>query len=336
MRFKQHLDLHNVTDPGKKRAFLFCLDPDTFSLLRNLFGSTDVTGQPFDDLIDKLSAHFKSSTHVQAARYSFYKCTMQPGQSYPEWVASLRGIAKDCNFVCKSEACHHCSYVDEQIRDVIIQNTPHAEIRRQCLIEPNISLNDVMKKAILDIRTLETDQLLTGSNTTVVYKMTSQFKKKPQRRSFAKNFQSTQSEWKRCQDCFKIHQPNDCPHKSSTCYKCKKKGHLKSVCKIKVSAKLSSRIGGEKEHVGTVFSCYQRIGKQIWITAEVNDIKMQYQWDTGSTVAMVSLDGYCQLGSPECIPVNTSLMTYGGKPLDVKDQCLVQVKMGDQVRQIYP
>ena len=52
MRFKQHLDLHNVTDPGKKRAFLLsCLDPDTFSLLRNLFGSTDVTGQPFDDLI---------------------------------------------------------------------------------------------------------------------------------------------------------------------------------------------------------------------------------------------------------------------------------------------
>ena len=223
MRFKQHLDLHNATDPGKKRAFLLsCLDPDTFSLLRNLFGFTDVTGQPFDDLIDKLSAHLKSSTHVQAARYSFYKCTMQPDQLYPEWVASLRGIAKDCTFVCKSEACHHCSYVDEQLREVIIQNTPHAEIRRQCLIEPNISLNDVMKKAILYMRTLETHQLFTGSSTTAVNKMTSQYKKKPQRRSFAKNFQSTRSEWKRCQDCFKIHQPNDCPHKSSTCYKCKK------------------------------------------------------------------------------------------------------------------
>ena len=161
-----------------KRDFLLsCLDPDTFSLLRNLFGSTDVTGQPFDDLIDKLSAHFKSSTYVQAARYSFYKCTMQPGQSYPEWVESLRGIAKDCNVVCKSEACHHCSYVDEQIRNVIIQNTPHAEIRRWCLIEPNISLNDVMKKAILYMRTLETDQLLTGSSTTAVNKMTSQYKR---------------------------------------------------------------------------------------------------------------------------------------------------------------
>ena len=132
--------------------------------------------------------------------------------------------------------------MDEQIRDVIIQNTTHAEIRRQCLIEPNISLNDVMKKAILYMRTLETGQLLAGSSTTAVNKMTSQYKKKPQRRSFAKNFQSTRSEWKRCQDCFKIHQPNDCPHKSSTCYKCKKKGHLKSVCKTKVSAKLSPQM----------------------------------------------------------------------------------------------
>ena len=108
------------------------------------------------------------------------------------------------------------------------------------------------------------------------------------------------------------------------------------MCKTKVSAKLSPQIGGEKENVGNVFSCYQRLGKQIWITAEVNDIKMQYRWDTGSTVSMVSLDGYCQLGSPECIPVNTSLMMYGGKPLDVKGQCLVQVKIGDQVRTNLP
>ena len=154
--------------------------------------------------------------------------------------------------------------------------------------------------------------------------------------AFAKNFLSTRSEWKRCQDCFKNHQPNDCPHKSSTCYKCKKNGHLKLVCKTKVLAKLSPQIGGEKEHVGNVFSCYQRIGKQIWIAAEVNDIKMQYQWDTGSTVSMVSLDGFCQLGSPECIPVNTALMTYERKPLDVKGQCLVQVKIGDQVRSNLP
>ena len=60
---------------------------------------------------------------------------MEANQSYAEWVATLRGIEKNCEFGCKSEACNHKSYTDEEIRDVLIQNTPHAEVRRQCQIQ---------------------------------------------------------------------------------------------------------------------------------------------------------------------------------------------------------
>ena len=121
LRFKEHLKLHNVTEQEKKRAFLLsCLGPKIFDLLQNLMGSSNVSDQSFDTFIEKLSAHFKVSTRIQAARYSFYNCMMKPGQSYSEWVATLRGIAKVCQFICKSNACNHCSYVDEQIRDVII------------------------------------------------------------------------------------------------------------------------------------------------------------------------------------------------------------------------
>jgi len=106
LRFTQHLQLHNVTDGAKKRAFLLsCLDTEAVTLLQNLFGDDNfgddnVTEQTFDALTAKLSTHFKSSTHVQAARYSFYNCAMRPGQSYSDWVATLRGIAKDCQFIC--------------------------------------------------------------------------------------------------------------------------------------------------------------------------------------------------------------------------------------------
>ena len=93
---------------------------------------------------------------------------MKPSQSYSEWVATLRGIAKGCQFICKSNACNHYSYVDEQIRDVIIQHTPHAEVRRQCLIQPNISLDDVVSKAAVYTKTVETDQLLTGTTSASV------------------------------------------------------------------------------------------------------------------------------------------------------------------------
>ena len=101
---------------------------------------------------------------------------MQPGQSYPEWVALLRGLPKDCRFECKSEACNHISFMEEQIRDVVLQYTPHAEIRRQFLSGPNISLKDVLTKADLYIRTLETEQILTDRGVSV-NKITAQYKK---------------------------------------------------------------------------------------------------------------------------------------------------------------
>ena len=95
-RLNQHLELHNVVEQDKKRAFLLsCIDSSTFTLLESLFGSSDLSNKSFNELTAKLTVHFQSSVHVQAARYSFYNCKMAPGQSYADWVATLRGIAKD-------------------------------------------------------------------------------------------------------------------------------------------------------------------------------------------------------------------------------------------------
>jgi len=53
-------------------------------------------------LIFKLSAHFQDTIYVQAARYSFYQCKMKPHQTYAEWVAVLREIARNCQFTLKA------------------------------------------------------------------------------------------------------------------------------------------------------------------------------------------------------------------------------------------
>ena len=38
------------------------------------------------------------------------------------------------------------SYVDEQIRDVIIEHTPHADLQHQCLLDLKTSLQYILKK----------------------------------------------------------------------------------------------------------------------------------------------------------------------------------------------
>ena len=66
-------------------------------------------------LMNKFSAYCKSTMHVQAARYLFYNRKMETGQSYAEWIATLRGFAKGSQFVCESDTCSHMSFADEQI-----------------------------------------------------------------------------------------------------------------------------------------------------------------------------------------------------------------------------
>ena len=52
-----------------KRAFLFsCLAADTYGLLQNLLGYDNVIEKLFDVLVQKLSTHFRLSTHFQAGR----------------------------------------------------------------------------------------------------------------------------------------------------------------------------------------------------------------------------------------------------------------------------
>lgn len=72
---------------------------------------------------------------------------MKPGQTYAEWVAELRGIARNCLFVCqKMPGCQE-SYVDYEIRDMIVKHTPDDSIRTGALQKLNPTLDEVMEIA---------------------------------------------------------------------------------------------------------------------------------------------------------------------------------------------
>ena len=59
-------------------------------------------------------------------------------------------------------ACKASINIYEQTRDVFIVHIPHAEVRRQCLIDSNTRLTNVLRKVYLYSRTLDTNQLSAG------------------------------------------------------------------------------------------------------------------------------------------------------------------------------
>jgi len=154
---------------------------------------------------------------------------MKPEQSYSDWAADLRGIAHKCNFICKKTGCGE-AYVDEQIRDVIIKETPHADVRRLCLLEEDPSLDDVLKKANTFITTAETNKVLKGELTEVTtHQMSTSYK---DRRKPTKHYGSSHNpdfgkitKLKSCPQCFTQHDRTQCPYRNKQYNMCQHRTH---------------------------------------------------------------------------------------------------------------
>ena len=349
-RLKQHFTVYNITDADQQRACLLSwIGSETYELLTKLYGHEDITTKTLQQLSEKLTTHFAEKKHVQAARYEFYNCKMKPGQSYSDWAADLRGLARNCNFVCKNEHCGQ-SYVDEQIRDVIIKETPHADVRRQCLLESDPTLNDILKKAATYITTTETDRVLKGESTDpTTHQMSAAYRgRRGKSTSLSTHSGGTtldkgkQVKLKSCPQCYTLHDRKQCPHRTKQCNTCQRFGHISAVCQSKASTAESNQYNNSGNFVEETSSVYQvsasintiheRKGRQIWINTVVNGLHIKFHWDTGSASSMVGLEGYKQLGSPPYQPRATTLRAYGNSPLKVKGECFVTVKVGELVK----
>ena len=151
-RLNQHMIAHAVVDQHKQKAyFLSWIGADTYELINKLFSASELDAASFDDVTGKLDEHFKHSLHELAASYTFYQCKMIPGQTYGD----LRCISRDCNFGASE-------VLDRLIRDVIVLNTPHNEVRRACLRESSPTLEMVLKIANSYVALAASDAIVKG------------------------------------------------------------------------------------------------------------------------------------------------------------------------------
>ena len=69
---RKHFELHNIRTPDQRKIYLlFCIDLNTYGLLKNLSGKVNVPTHTIDASVEKLSIYFKRFRHVQAARHLF-------------------------------------------------------------------------------------------------------------------------------------------------------------------------------------------------------------------------------------------------------------------------
>uniref|UniRef100_A0A3B3QSK6 Retrotransposon gag domain-containing protein n=1 Tax=Paramormyrops kingsleyae TaxID=1676925 RepID=A0A3B3QSK6_9TELE len=122
--FLQFLDANQI-EPGRRRSvFLSVVGPKVFALLKDLispktFGEVSLSG-----LLEVLRNFYTQKKNVLAERFAFRSRQQQPGETFADYIASLKGLAATCDFVANLE---------DQLRDQFVCGTSSRELRWKLL-----------------------------------------------------------------------------------------------------------------------------------------------------------------------------------------------------------
>ncbi|XP_030368972.1 uncharacterized protein K02A2.6-like [Scaptodrosophila lebanonensis] len=315
-QLSQHFQAYSVNDVEKQKAyFLSWIGADVFELLKNLFGSEDLLTYTYTQLIGKLTEHFQFKRHVVAARYEFFKREMKPSQTHKEWVADLRGIARQCKFVCLAPGCS-ANFVDEMIRDQIIVHTPFDPIRSAALQKLQPTLEDVLIIAESYETTTKTVATLKNESekhipVNAVHTRTYANKKKTVRTG------NTQNALQSCSGCGHSHARENCKFRHAQCNHCGRKGHIAVVCKSKQQNKNDHKI--RRDDQSKTVNDAQRF-RQPEIIHSV----------TGATVSVINLQTYQQINSPKLQKSNKILHAFGKQPIPILGELHTVARCGNK------
>lgn len=338
-QLEQHMIASSVKCEDTKRScFLSWVGSDVLELLQRLFdGKAEV--QPYKELVTALEKHFGSQQHILAARFKFYNQTrMKENQKYVDWVADLRGVARECNFTCENEYCRQ-SYVDNKIRDMIVLYTPHKKVRTACLQKSNPSLEEVLQIcSIFEATVKASDEIEDTKEPTNEVHAIQRYNVSESKSKGKLTFKNLQS----CPGCGKSHQREECYHfKNRTrCNRCSKLGHISKVCQAQGKLGNSQQIHEMEveessiSHVEAIDTVNNGKNDKLMITIKVNNEELPFQLDTGASCSLIGLDVYKKLKQPLCSPSNKTLKAYGGAMLALKGVVNVDVKVGNQTRNL--
>lgn len=363
LQLEQHFIANNVIEDDTKRACLLSwIGGESLDLLKKFYGDK-VAQEQFNNLIKKLTEHFEKKPHMLASRFKFYRTFMQPNQTYSEWIAELRGRAKECNFICERNDCGE-SYEDSKIRDMLILYTPHDRVRSTALQKENPTLDEVLQIAQLYEETTKTCIELKGENQKNVEEVNATYRQTRRAGAISKSRGGSttggRESIKSCPGCGVNHQRSQCFHykNKSLCRKCKKTGHISAVClssKTEANQYPRSSQSPIQKHDGhrnnnnenvnsikqfetvsavdvldasvlnTKIICGNVTSEKLFVDVSVNGEILQFQVDTGASCSLIGLEGYHRLNKPPCKPTTKILKAYGGVILPLKGIISVNV-----------
>lgn len=274
---------HGIDDPVKKRAHLLTrCGQDIFATVRALLAPKNLHDVPYEEIVHALQRHFEPKPAELLSRSKFHKRDQLPSETISGYVAALRSIAKDCNFVSLSDfvtpsvgqlpdptspttlASRDSTTPSETAGATIVETTvtdtssefwPSSRSRLPLEVMLRDRFICGIRDANLQQRLLaEGDlgfdralRLALASESAANQQATIQASKQ----ELSVNIVKHKRQFRGSKECFRCdgdHLPSECPHKHAVCRFCGKKGHVEKACFTKKNKSRKSKQKSSSTH----------------------------------------------------------------------------------------
>ncbi|UYV79065.1 hypothetical protein LAZ67_17000981, partial [Cordylochernes scorpioides] len=273
-----------------------------FKLAEDLVAPEKLETKSFDEIIALLNRHLTPTPRVIPARYNFFKSS-QEDKTISQFMATLRGLAEPCKFG---------SMLNEMLRDKLVVGVRSENLQKRLLQEGNDATLDKIYEIALSYEAAERD-LLHRYNYFEFCRPVLSMKKVAYADANVHDVKKLNSA---CSHCGRHnHLSNKCFFKNAKCHECGKIGHIKPACKNRKTKYAKIQHGSKATGKINVVEAGEN-GK-YFITLNVDNKNIQFEFDTGSCHTLMPINLYKKLWNKKIFPINLHLKSYSNTKIDV-------------------
>lgn len=261
-------------------------------------------------MIELLEKHFKSKVSIYRKRIEFENLK-QNSESVSDWFIRIKSIASQCAFAG--------TMLEERVKDKFVVGMRPGQVQdRLCEEDTSKALKELLEIALNKEASLKQESARRNAEIHKVQPVNRYKGKTAERSTKAESGKEKVEEEGRKQDgpkCYRCgktqHNFKFCKFRKHFCKKCKKKGHISSVCTAKVENFSVERT----DEVELPLLCVDvNLVKPLQVDALLNDNPVKVDVDTGAGVSCIPLS-VCEqkLKNVKIKPCEVRLKTYSGE-----------------------
>lgn len=283
------------TGTRRRAILLSALTDGTYQLAADLALPRQLEDVPYETILALLDAHFTPTRCGFSERYRFYSATQQPGETYSQWAARLRGLTAYCRF----------NDVEEALRDRFVMGMLPGPEKDKLFAEKVDTLT--LSKAVELCESVRCARAGAAAVVPSPYQENTVFKVQGQ--SAAHAGRATKE---RCSACGRQnHNSSQCRFANYTCRKCNAKGHLRKMCKV--NCVVTGEVGEDDDDGKFLFGIKSERGEPMTEIVLINNKHIKFEIDSGSAVTVISEATYKRyFNRVPLLSSNKKLFTYTG------------------------